>query len=77
MVAYDYEAQRWVEGPAAAKLLAEQQAEDAALLKDPAYRAFIAKEDEEPTCAACGCGGLDEDMGDCISGSEGIHAGCR
>lgn len=43
MVAYDYEAQRWVKGPEAERLLAQQQAEMAPLLRDPAYLRFIHK----------------------------------
>ncbi len=41
--AYDYDAQRWVTGPAAVVLLAAQEAEEASLANDPAYLAFIGK----------------------------------
>jgi hypothetical protein len=68
MVAYDYDAQRWIGGPEAVALAAKQAAEVAPLLKDPAYLAFIANNhstedrDQDHGCSHCGddCNGLCE-----------------
>lgn len=46
MVAYDYEAQRWIYGEAAVRLREAQFAEDRDLLNNPAYLAFIAKKSD-------------------------------
>lgn len=46
--AYDYEKQRWVEGPEAERLAAAQAFDEAPLLQDPAYRAFIQKRGQPP-----------------------------
>jgi len=41
LVAYDYDAQRWVEGPGAARLLREQAEDTLAGIDDPEYRAMM------------------------------------
>jgi len=41
LAAYDYDAQRWVEGPVAARLLREQAEDTIAGIDDPEYRAMM------------------------------------
>ena len=44
MHAYDYDKQRWVTGQQAVRLIEAQEREERELLRDPAYRRFIAKD---------------------------------
>lgn len=82
MVAYDYEAQRWVEGAAAEVLLAAQRAEDLELEQDPAYLAFIAKKSEPRGCGKCACpycgnDEVDDDVRACCGEAHAFVCGER
>ena len=46
-VAYDYSAQRWVEGSEAEILLSEQRAEHETLMANPEYRKMLGIPDPE------------------------------
>ena len=78
MVAYDYDAQRWIEGEAAARLLEQQRVKTAPLQEDPAYLAFINGCDD--VCIECGmdiCCNRGRHADDCSIGHENAIDGAE